>query len=558
MRWWRWAAGLLLVAAAIAFACGKGMDDPGTDSGSPDGGTGQVGQGNDAGTQDGGSNYDAGTQDGGSGYDAGTQDGGNTDGGMTDGGTADGGVAWTPPPPIDFPTTVNWTFYGPQNGGPHDVYQVTSDGDGNVWVAGGEDGLFLLRPGATKFERFTMADGLRPYGYMPDGSDPVGPKYLKAIAVTGGDGSSVYVGYQGLGIDKTSAGQCESAWDNTTKAQQLARAYIYKSGDADRVTLTASGLKVVHYDIFSGPGVVAGEPGGREKLCTIYRIVYDKAHGDLWFGGNHGFAWGEPNYGGNPKCDGQLNCSGVVEHAHPAFNGADANGGCCDYITQDYRGVALDPSSGDVWFGGENRTTKFHWGATAGSKQSRFFAAESWTEDNGGVWPPPSCPAPPCFGANRIDIWPDAAGEVAFVGGSWVPHYPTPAERQPEDLVFGIAALGDGGAYVGSGYLGLKRLDSFGNVVSDETSRLFDKAVGAVARDPIDGKVWVGNRYGGGLHRLSGSSTDHFANDTFGAVLANMGIEDVQFAVSGGARKVLVGFRSNSKIAGFVAVYSGN
>jgi len=34
--------------------------------------------------------------------------------------------------------------------------------------------------------------------------------------------------------------------------------------------------------------------------------------------------------------------------------------------------------------------------------------------------------------------------------------------------------------------------------------------------------------------------------------------EDVQFAVSGGTRKVLEAFRANSSTAGFVAVYSGN
>jgi hypothetical protein len=82
--------------------------------------------------------------------------------------------------------------------------------------------------------------------------------------------------------------------------------------------------------------------------------------------------------------------------------------------------------------------------------------------------------------------------------------------------------------------------------------------VGAVARDPIDGTIWVGNRYAGGLHRLrSDGSTDHFASNTF-ANLANMGIEDVQFAVGGGSRKVLVAFRAGLGNAGFVAVYSGN
>jgi hypothetical protein len=561
MRWWRWAALILLVFAAIAFSCGKGADGSGDET-TPDGGTGQVGHGNDAGTGDGGTATDAGTDggvvadggttdggttDGGT-TDGGTTDGGTTDGGTTDGGTTDGGVAWTPPPPINFPTAADWTFYGPQNGGPHDVLQVTSDGDGNIWVAGGEDGLFLLRSGSTQFERFTIADGLRPYGYLKDGSDPVGPKYLNVISVAGGDGSSVYVGYMGRP-------GCEDNWDPGTKPAPLyGDPSIYKSGDADHVTVTASGLNVVHYDIFSGPNIVGAEMQGRERLCTIWRVLYDRSGGNLWFGGNHGFAWGDPKFAGNPTCDGQLKCSGLIEHVHPAFNGYDKNGNL-SFITDEYRGVAVDPTSGDVWFGGANRTTKFHY-ASAGRS---FFTAELWTEAFGQVWPPPACGAPPCYAANRIDVWPDAAGEVVQTGpNTWAPHDVAYAEWSPfSDTVFGIAALPTGEVYVGSGAFGLRRLDASGNLISDETSRLYSKSVGAVARDPIDGTVWVGNRWAGGLHRLHGDgSTDHFALDPFG-ILANMGIEDVQFAVSGGSRKVLVAFRAGLGNAGFVAVYSG-
>jgi hypothetical protein len=258
----------------------------------------------------------------------------------------------------------------------------------------------------------------------------------------------------------------------------------------------------------------------------------------------------------------------LIEHSHPAFEGYQ-NDGTLSFITDEYRGIAVDPSSGDVWFGGANRTTKFHWGTSGRS----FWTADSWTADYVGVWPPPACGAPPCFAANRIDVWPDAAAEYRQTGpNTWGLNDVSYTDwSRFSDLVFGIAALPNGEIYVGSGQFGLRRLDGLGNFVSDETSRLYDKAVGAVARDPIDGNVWVGNRYGGGLHRLhAGGSTDHFAIDTFGKTLANgqtlanSGIEDVQFAVSGGARKVLVGFRvqydkTHAVVApGFVAVYSGD
>jgi hypothetical protein len=225
------------------------------------------------------------------------------------------------------------------------------------------------------------------------------------------------------------------------------------------------------------------------------------------------------------------------------------------WVTEDYRGIALAPD-GDVWFGGEDRTTKFHWAAFAGQPpDTRFSSAASLTEDPGDGR---SCPAGayPCYIQNRIDIWPDSKPEQP----TNATQPPLPSERIP-DLVFGIAALPNGDVYVGSGAFGLKRLDSFGNIKSDETSRLCRGGckVGAVARDPIDGSVWVGIRYAGGLRRLrADGSTDQFGIDTFTETLANMGIEDVQFAVSGGTRNVLVGFRASSGTAGFVAVYSGN
>jgi hypothetical protein len=567
MRWVRAAAIAAGAAAALIWACG-----------SP--GSGDVGPGRDGGTGLG----DGGVSDGGqpdSGTDAGPGDAG-TDGGTdagTDGGTdagTDGGsdAGYTPPAAIDFPTVPGWSFLGPQNGGPHDVYQVSSDDGGNIWVAGGEDGLFLLRPGATTFERFTMADGLRPYGYLPDGSDPIGPKFLKVIAVTGGAAGTVYVGYEGLP-------GCEDAWDtpsNRPGPNGPGLAYVYKSGDADRVTVDSSSkLKVVHYDIFSGPGIVPKELDGREKLCTIYRIVYNRNTNDLWFGGNHGFAWGDPNYAGNPTCDGQLACSGVAEHSHPAFQGCTGpDPAACPawgWITDGYRGISVDPS-GDVWFGGAARTTKFHWARFSGPPAGRFFSAGEWTEQQTG-----SCDTAPCYVNDRIDVWPDLVPESstgAMLGGERI-----------DDLVFGMAAMPNGaGVWVGSGYLGLRFLGPDGSLADDASFRLGSSYtytrtfknpysgqvesasypaafVGALALDSSDSSsLWVGTRYAGGIDRLkvsdsTGHSDQHYRTDTFGA-LANMGIEDIQMMGSGPSRKVLVGFRQSSNTAGFVAIYSGN
>jgi hypothetical protein len=279
--------------------------------------------------------------------------------------------------------------------------------------------------------------------------------------------------------------------------------------------------------------------------------VYDPKEGNLWFGGNHGFANGDANYQGDPKCNGEPGCSGIAEHSHPAFNGCSTDNGCGNwvFVTADYRGVALAPN-GDVWFGGADRTTRFHWSAFGGARRDRFVTAAGSTEYQGD---PSSCPYGiyPCGIQDRIDVWPDLKGEQP---PTQTP--PLPSERI-QDLVFGIAAMPDGTIYVGSGWLGLRHLDAYGNLISDETGRLLTTAVGAVALDPEDASVWVGSRYAGGLARLQGAATTRYALDVFGK-LANMGIEDIQFDRSGPARRVLVGFRAGGGNAGFVAVYSGN
>jgi hypothetical protein len=554
MKWWRAAGAAAVLAAAVVWACGGGT------------GSGGVAAGSDAGPTDSGAPPDSGHPDAGP-PDAGPPDAGPPDAGPPDAGPPSG--VFVPPPPIAFPTAPGWSFLGPQNGGPHDVYQVSADDGGNLWVAGGEDGLFLMRPGATKFERFTMADGLRPYGYLPDGSAPVGPKFLKVIAVTGGAPGTVYVGYEGLP-------GCEDAWDNPANRpgpNGPGLAYVYKSGDADRITVdSASKLTVVHYDIFSGPYIVLGERDGREKLCTIYRIVYNRNTGDLWFGGNHGFAWGDPNYTGNPTCNGQYSCSGVVEHSHPAFNGCTGETTCPTWawITEDYRGISVDPS-GDVWFGGASRTTKFHWSRFSGSAASRFNSAGEWTEQQSG-----NCDTPPCYVNDRIDVWPDL-----------VPESPNSAPyggQRIDDLVFGMVAMPDGsGVWVGSGYLGLRFLNPGGSLSNDASSRLSSSYqythtftdpnsgaisrakypagfVGALALDSLDSRtLWVGTRYAGGIDRLDLSNPkadQHYTLSTFGS-LANMGIEDIRMMGSGPSRKVLVGFRQTGNTPGFVAIYSG-
>jgi len=523
-RGWRWAGALVVASAVWTVGCSSksndesqqdnpGMDDPGPPPEAPGG--------PDAGEPDSGA-PDAGEPD------SGTPDAGEPDSGTPDSGTPDAGPdprAEAEIPPL--PSVPGWRFLGADQGGPITVYGVTADQGGNIWVAGGEEGLFLLKPGAERFVRYGMEDGLRPYGFMPDGSTPPGPKYLKVISVAGGKAGTVFVGYEGLpgkGYD-----HCENNWDGPSP--DPAR---YKSGDADKVTLHGDGtLSVVHYDIFSGPNVVSAEPRGREKLCNILRIAYDKNTASVWFGGNHGFARGNAEFKGAPMCNGQLNCSGVFEHVHPSINAYDAKGNMV-LLTDAYYGVAVDPS-GDVWFGGSDRTTRFLYGTNAGN----FWRAQTGSENDPN---------------NKRDIWPDAK-----------PEYSRPDERVPDNISGAVVAR-DGTVWLSSFSNGLAQLDSGGGVLRrmGSGSGLVDKYLSAVGLDPSDGSIWTGGSWGGGLSRVKGGSITNYGLAEFGRKYGMARISDIQADTSGDGRRMLVAFMGHTDsvtkkwVAGGIGIYEGN
>jgi len=422
-------------------------------------------------------------------------------------------IAQTPVKVTPLPVgSANWTFYGKNEGTPTQVNGVTADGDGNLWVAGGEEGLFLLKRGTTTFRKFTMADGLRPYGFQADGSAPPGTPYLNVISVEGGPGSSVFVGYFGKRVSGKK--DCESNFDLGNDG--IADPNIYKSGDADRVTIAGNGISVVHYDISTGPGLV-GKPGdsyyvgGREKICDIHRIVYDyhppvngQDHSSVWFGANHGFSRGEPGYTGNPTCNGQYACSGVQEHIHPyPADGSDRLG--------DFRGVAPD-KAGNVWAGGAVASTKIPW-----ASHYDWFNSIRHVEGKEET--------------NKFDFWP----------GAW------PAF---DDMVTSMAVAGDETLWVASSVHGLAHLTAAGTnpqYFTKSPGQLFTNSVTNVAADPIDpDSVWVGYGYAGGISRIRTlNNTTTFKNFGYADLgeLSNLHVLDIQFdeTVKPG-RRVLVAF----------------
>jgi hypothetical protein len=390
----------------------------------------------------------------------------------------------------------------------------------------------VLQKGQTTFRRFTMANGLRPYGYMLDGSAPPGVKCLKVISVAGGPAGVAFVGYEGK---EPAAGMpaCEDEWDQAYAAGRTPDASVYKSGDADRVTLTATGIQVAHYDISTGPNKVAAEPRGREKLCNILRIAYDPVSKSVWFGGNHGFAWGRADFSGYTCAPGtwDYGCAGVMEHVHPAINGWNADGTKLVLLTDAYYGVSV-ASNGDVWFGGAIRSTRFRYGTNG----YNFWAAQSQTEGSSSA-------------GNRFDLWPDAVSE---------PTPPTRAQRV-DDNVSGMAVMGDQTVWVGSFGRGLVQLSPTGQRLRALSTELIDGHgyVSSVAGDPLDNSVWAGTAWGGGITRVRGSTILRYGSGVLPSPLLYMRVSDIQVDRSGGTRRVLVAFQGDDSTPGSIGIYSG-
>ncbi|RYZ40356.1 MAG: hypothetical protein EOO72_08585 [Myxococcaceae bacterium] len=460
------------------------------------------------------------------------------------------------PASVPVPSSPGWTFYNQDMGAPRYVYGISADQGGNVWVAGGEEGLFLIKKGSNTIQRFTMSDGLHPYGRMRDGvgGPPPGVPYLKVISVAGGPDGTVFVGYAGK-PPQPGMPTCEDEWDQAENDHREPDASVYKSGDADKVTLKADGsIDVVHYDIHTGPKKVNAELRGREKVCTVYRIAYDPVKEVVWFGGNHGFAMGDAKFNGivpaycwDPRpwnTEGfkwEFECAGLYEHVHPAISGSQG-----ELLSDRYYGISITDNH-DVFFGGQIRSTRFRYGTNGDD----YWTAQSETEDSGYDW-------------NRFDIWPDA-----------VPNYPTAAQRV-DDNVSGMAPASNGGVWVSSFYYGLARLSANGTVETKVMQDLVNymppkgstpamAPTSSIATDPWDGSLWVGANWWGGITRLKGGSTVKYSGDVFGNVVTSVSsVSDIQFDRSAGKRRVLVAVEGvkNAKTGvvtpGLIGIYEGD
>jgi len=411
---------------------------------------------------------------------------------VTDGDVEPGPVEPAPPPPVavvppapegaDAGVDLNAlpvqekgsSGWKTVSGSPAKTTGIGVDEGGNVWVSAGTDGLFVRRSGESAFAHH--------------------PTTQSALTVTGGASGVAYVGYQGQA-------ECASEFHKVDNdPTYVPNPTVYKSGDADRVELTASGLAVSHYDISSPAGAIADYPRGREKLCTVYRIAYDARTRSVWFGANHGVAWGDAD------------STAIEEHTHPAINGYSGYGpdgvptGYTLY-SGDYWGVAVD-SAGDLWLGGTERSAKFPWASL-----NRDF----WKAD--GV-----------IQQTKIDVWPDKK-----------PVDPAKDDQIP-DKVSGFAPTADGSVFAGSFEHGLAFIGADGKLKAHYTQPLINKNIRVVKVDPADGSVWLGHATGG-ITRLTQNAWWHYGAQALGR-MAGSRVMDIAFDTRGDSRKVYVAFSS--------------
>lgn len=491
--------GLLVAAIAVGVACGGGGDQrPGrADDGALAGGGGGGDGSGDGGTP---------LPDGGTG-------GGGGQGGP-DGGTAtDGGTGTACADPSDsavvasrLPSTPSWRFYGKEQGGPNLVYGVSSDDAGNVWVAGGKEGLFLLVPGEERLRRFTHLDGLS--GYV----DPAcGPRHFEVYAVKGGAANTVYVGYRG--VDGTSP-----------EGRLLGEEQLRKTGDADKIVFDGAHIRrALRYDISSPPG--SSYPTGRDKLGTVFRIEYDAANDRVWFGANHGVAVA--------RADGK-----VEEHEHAAINGEDSAGNCT-ILSGDHYGLSLLPN-GDPWAGGANRLLRIN------------YSVAKHLEYPGSQGPP------------IVDVWPDAYDNpnACIKTKDRVDDNISDLQALSDGNVF-VGSLSNGLALVTADGTVAFRDSTFGR---GHLGAGNDRSVSALERDPTGNGLWIGHSWMGISIRKDGGYRWLYT-DVLGGDLVNHKVTDIQSDTFRGQRRMLVGFLgsppprtgSTGKVrkAGAIGIYTG-
>jgi hypothetical protein len=219
--------------------------------------------------------------------DSGAGGGGGAGGGSGGGG---GGGAVTAGPGMEF--------LDGSSGLGTPVIDANSDESGNLWAAA-PDALYLRRPGAAAFRRYTNADGLHIYSTI--------------TAVAGGATDEVYVGLEGHDADNPSLDPLD----------------LKEAGHAEHVHLQPDGtITSLHYaDLHTDVSSNYWENPSARRLLYAHD---GPARGHLFMGMNHGIdhvfndTWGDHIH---------------VEVYYPSGTGSYG----------EWYGLALEPGTGRLW-----------------------------------------------------------------------------------------------------------------------------------------------------------------------------------------------------------------
>jgi hypothetical protein len=163
-------------------------------------------------------------------------------------------------------------LYGGAQGLGGDIIDSSPDDGQNIWAAS-PSALYLLKPGAASFVKYTAADGL----HIQSFTDPNGnPSVTRITAIAGGAANQVFVGYYGYEDD--------DRYHDSEAVREL--------GQADKVTLAADGsIGALHY-LFRCDGD-QGTGNGCWENRSVRRMLYvhsGAAAGHLFIGFDHGIS----------------------------------------------------------------------------------------------------------------------------------------------------------------------------------------------------------------------------------------------------------------------------
>jgi hypothetical protein len=382
-------------------------------------------------------------------------------------------------------TKDGFTYWGTDQGMAPDVFDVSADEAGNVYVAAGatlfakkaDDGAFLrFDPGSVGITR---------------NCDQAKTVACPVVSVGGGAPGVAIVGLQGLGTD----GDSDPDW-------------WLDSGGADVLAFDGTKLSRTRHVQVSGmphqfcmdhspPPCSIGDATyekGRRKVRQVLRIAVDHRkgdihYGDVWMAGTHGsfnVLLAHPDQRGwvdlVPQFPGTEDRRYVWEHDHPAMTVWATIGGVKQlaFTAGTTSALALDPLTGDPWAANETRLA------------AKRGAGSMWDSWDAPMWPPWVPAEIPSF----LDVWPD-------------PHPADPTQYDATDprwmdAVSSLSFCEDGTLWIASTLHGLARLARDGSLAYVSLPDGHGNSASAVACDPTDGTVWVGFGWGG-FGRWNGS-----------------------------------------------------